>query len=893
MSLNIDANNINKINSKDSQSSIHTNLSSSSENVSVFQNNDEAIKQLCTQLQINEEQLKLLLDLYPDFYSFDPAKQAEIVQNNITSPSVNNETDKDVSTNAADNTNSSDSGSAENPEITEQPAFNHKEFSKLSAQEKLNVYALELAKNKFLYQDNNKKSIEDWNSLSEEERNNLVKNEFEALIKDKSNNLYDEKDINSYFNSKMTKLQTANYLEQNIDDFSKSDSRYISVSIHDYLFSQDKENLSKAQNAYIENQYVLSKAVIQACKDRGDTTYADGVDYNLTEDEIAAKFGKDGVLNSTTRVEVQMKYLQDKLDKGIQLNETEQAQYNRLNKLVNTLEGKAFLDAVKYKSSHPGEQVNYGRLDAFKKSEFGKDFEAAVNKEDKAFVVKAYLKKVSANLSPEEKAKLINELTIELMYDADNADAIVDIHSDAVENSDDKTQAVLAQTTASGLAELNAMNSDDYNEAGLLTLANTHEKLLEKEPKRAEMLASGTLNNISNKKLKSVSDVYSASKSENIQLKHADRALRLDIKDMADVEIQRTMLENVAENSSLRVRQNTGKRLDEAHKDNQLPLTGQFIKDKEVAKAMNEDGTFTRFHKDNKSDAFHMFKTRFEQNDFAKDEAVTQLNLLADNIKKVKEADIQLEMHNDIMTSKYSEVQEHAAGNIKDYDPTVQTEALGTVLASGNEKAIEAAAESVKYSPDCVKSEMAGVIEAYASDNAIQADNAIIEQFSDSISSKYNSIQEKIASGQILSDNELSLLSVSERRDYYASFFKKLPVDKKIKLLASMPDSQKKTVYTLIARTDSALFNAIIKDKDRAGQLLSMGLPEDVNTKIKGVVSFLAVSDIGYQNIAAKYDIEYDNNDAEAVNNRKYTTKPEDFDTKEIYKKDKKGNILA
>ena len=31
------------------------------------------------------------------------------------------------------------------------------------------------------------------------------------------------------------------------------------------------------------------------------------------------------------------------------------------------------------------------------------------------------------------------------------------------------------------------------------------------------------------------------------------------------------------------------------------------------------------------------------------------------------------------MQSKYSEVQEHAAGNIKDYDPTVQSQALDVV----------------------------------------------------------------------------------------------------------------------------------------------------------------------------------------------------------------------
>ena len=196
--------------------------------------------------------------------------------------------------------------------------------------------------------------------------------------------------INTYFDNKMLKLQTANYLEQNIDAFDKQDGKYIATSIHDYLFNLDSENLSKGQNDYLKNQYILSKAVVQACKDKGDTTYLDDVEYNLAEDEIAEKFDKNGILNGTTRVEVQMKYLQDKIDKGIELDATEKAVYNRLNKLVNSDEGRAFLDAVKYKSTHPDEQVNYGRLDALKNSEFGEDFEAAVNKEDKAFVVQAY-----------------------------------------------------------------------------------------------------------------------------------------------------------------------------------------------------------------------------------------------------------------------------------------------------------------------------------------------------------------------------------------------------------------------------------------------------------------------------------------------------------------------
>lgn len=890
MGLNIDTNNV-KINQTGGAQdrSVANAGTSTSGNVSIFQNNDEAVKQLCNKLQISKEQLGILLGLYPDFYTLDPAKQAEIVKNNVTSLSVNNETDKDVNiTNSNDKPNSSDAGNVDKPEVNEQPAFNHKEFSNLSVQEKVNVYALELAKNKFLYQGDNKKSIEDWNSLSDDERNSLVKNEFEALTKDKSKDLYDEKDISTYFNSKMTKLQTANYLEENIDDFSKSEGKFIAASKHDYLFSLDKENLSKGQNAYIENQYVLSKAVIQACKDKGDKTYADGVDYNLAEDEINAKFGKDGILNGTTKIEVQMKYLQDKLNKGIRLDETEQAQYNRLNKFINSEPGKAYLDTVKYMSSHPEEQVNYGRLDALKKSEFGKDFEAAGNTEDRAFVAKAYLKKATANLSPEDKARFINEFKTELMNDANNAELISDIYSYVIETSDDKTQTVLAQETkSSGSADLNAMNAGKFRGEALISLAITHEEMLKDDPDHAEMLAKGTMGNLDDAKFKIVSHIYAGSKSIKIQNDHVDRAYGAE-----DVNVQKEALTNTNNLSALEVRIKAGLRLDEAHKDNQIPLTEEFSQDKEVAKAMNEDGTIIRYDKDNIATASHILRTRFEQDDFSKDEAVNQLNILADNIKEVKYADVQLEMHNDIMQTKYSEVQEHVAGNIKDYDPTVQTKALETVLASGNEKAIDAAAESIKYSPDCVKSEMAEVVAAYASNNAIKADSAILEQFADAIAAQNKTIQEKIASGQVLSESELSTLSIAERRDYLTSFFKKLPVDKKIKLLASMPDSQKKTVYTLIARTDSTLFNAIIRDKDRADQLLSMGLPEDVNNKIKNVVSFLAVSDIGYQNIAAKYEIEYDN-DSNKTKNTAYTTMPQDFDTKEIYKKDKLGNILA
>ena len=84
----------------------------------------------------------------------------------------------------------------------------------------------------------------------------------------------------------MTKLQTASSLGLNKDEFMKKDPRYINSSIHDYLSGCLDKNLSEHQIMYKDSQYVLSRAVIKACKENGDDTYADGIEYNLAEDEI-------------------------------------------------------------------------------------------------------------------------------------------------------------------------------------------------------------------------------------------------------------------------------------------------------------------------------------------------------------------------------------------------------------------------------------------------------------------------------------------------------------------------------------------------------------------------------------------------------------------------------
>lgn len=157
-------------------------------------------------------------------------------------------------------------------------------------------------------------------------------------------------------------------------------------------------------------------------------------------------------------------------------------------------------------------------------------------------------------------------------------------------------------------------------------------------------------------------------------------------------------MEAVSQNSSLNVRKDISIRLPEAYKENQENAVRSFIQDKEVALYMNKQNILHKFDKDNQLGIFKIYQNRFEQNDFDRDETISNLNHLSDQIKDCDKNN-QLEMHNDIMSSKYSEVQTHAAGNIKSYDPSVQADAYETVFASGNQKAVEVAFQNLQTAP--------------------------------------------------------------------------------------------------------------------------------------------------------------------------------------------------
>ena len=885
---------------------------------------DTQKQELLKKLGITLEQYEALKAQVPDFDTLSLDKQAELIT------SLNTGKIETVQ-------NTSEQEEAAQPK-TEKQIYNEK-----TPEAKVEDCYLAFTKNTYIYGIKDKKgniiaqshSEEDWNKLSDAEKQAEIE-KIKAFI-DKDERLKNVKDTFLAATEKNSKLKedaadsvmrgilASEFNGVSYIEFLQKDEYERLGIVDEYLTTEEglnKDNLNASDKAYMKYYDTLKSQISKIVSERTGKDVGDNLDasdvakymryYNLDKTELMRNAILDKPAESRTAKEIEfiknfqnleqtrnkakaqnLLSLQDelnsyetKLQNGQELSAEERAAYNSIKQYFSGDEAKYLKE---FAEILPQPKTDYEKSVASEVENFQSQFKDFANGSDlETAAALSFLETKTKGMPEKDKAKYLD--TFLKFYNTEAAVNVYGVYAKQYKNLWDNNCHLDKQVnnlTSASLAD------QEKVENNIQSLENSNNPLRKRYA--AELTITG-----SNNLAKSCNPEDDGNKlSWN---NHASKFKDADVQ-IASQKMNETIFDEDKQNQAVRTLQSSENATEELQlyaSDNADKLKGKAQltsldiatdKSENALKRAAENGIFSRLEKENQQPAMALERQRLEERLY-KDDAIKYTNMLADQIKDCHK-DNQLAMHNEMMNSKYSEVQEHAAGNIKDYDPTVQAEALETVLASGNEKAIEAAAESVKYSPDCVKSEMAEVVEAYASDNAIQADSAILEQFADLIPSQSKTIQEKIASGQILSESELSTLSVSERRDYLASFFKKLPVDKKIKLLASMPDSQKKTIYTLIARTDSTLFNAIIKDKDRADQLLSMGLPEDVNNKIKGVVKFLAVSDIGYQNIAAKYDIEYDNNDAEIIKDRKYTTKPQDFDSKEIYKKDKLGNILA
>lgn len=828
------------------QSTASANVSANStlENVNV--KDSSAKQELLQRLQITEKQLESILLKSPDFYSLPVEKQTEIVatikaQAVETTPVINKSDETFSDTNPSSTTTAPSAD-----ELTATPRFDNKSYAELSTEQKFAVYAEELAKNKFIYAD--PKNPKDWNSLTDAQKQELIKAQSDALTSRNGKNVFSGDDVDKMLQYGMTKVQAANYLGVTLDELQSKEPDAVKEAMHDYVFDLDDDQRTEGQQIYFREQEFASNALRDYAKKHN---YEIGVAI-MSPNEIKKHCEALGV----NIYKVEKKYLENKKEQGALSNEDNE----RLEALTK-LDGLVTAVQDKLKDG----PVNYGRLAEFEKTDFGELYNSATTHEEKAVYIIKYLKSQDADVN--FKAEFISEL----VQKDEKLGAL--LYNEFIGSSSKEDKLKIAQSKIGYMPEMNSWGVNEFDEASTQALAQTQKEIHKTDSKRAQRIAMMSQNNADGEHLVHLSAVHAGFGDVEVERNLADRALNHDI---VDIKQQQEILTNTFNMSSSEARIFAGTNIDRAYKENQLPLHNQAIKDKVVNDAMANDGTYSRYAKENQTAALSAQKQRFEQDDYSKEDAIAGLNKLSDFIPDC-DKDNQLAMHKEMMTSKYSEVQEHVAGNIKNYDPSVQNDAMNVVYQSGNEKAIEIAVSNISgfKSPDVQQ---------------VALKQATMELADDEF-------QTKFANGT-LSQAEILQLSSSERRDYYINLFDKATATEKIKYLKELPAGRaKQTVYNLIGTYYKNLFVQMVSDDvQTAESMFNMGLKTQLHGIVKNCIITKAETNPSYKFLRDRLGLSANEEESlQIARTSNYSSVSNNFekDNFVLFPKDRHGNLLA
>ena len=834
--------------------------------VSVDVKSNTAKLELLKRLGITEEQLNVILNKYPDFYSLAPEKQLTIAAG-INTLQPEKETPKNQ---VKDSVSSSEPSNLtkENKDV-KISAFDNKAFAVASNADKTKIYAEELAKNKFMYADSrNVKNAENWQALSEDKKQELIKNELQALEakKDqKADSDIQKEKLSRMLQIGMTELQAANMQEISVEKMNKRGLAYKEQIVHEYVFDLPEAEQSDEQKKYLEIQAHKSELLCDYAKKQGVELSA-----TMSPSDLRAQAKKLGV-----KVEaLEIKELEEK-----QAREGKNFSSEDKTKLRNLRNVIAFSDVVEKieEKQKNGKFEKSGLLESFSDSDFGKEFFALDSSDGaKCKAVYGYVHTLPKDQkTPDKLANLFNELREKDPELAVKVQQYVLGNSSIAEQSEFvKSDNKLAQAVVS--SSINAIHTSVAIEK-----ARKDKAMQAEDPETAEALAVLRINSSDEDHKLATSKIDASFGNVNVEKAHVDVAHN---KDVVSAKAQLEMLNDTFDLGGIEAQKYAGVTNDQSYKENQLPLHNKAIQNKEVNDAMVEAGTYSRYASENQVSALTAHKQRYEQDDYTEKEAIAGLNKLSDYIADCSKHN-QLAMHNEMMTSKYSEVQEHTARNIKNYDLTVQADALSTVYKSGNEKAIATAVNEVLpaiKSPDAQQSALKQAVMELAgiSDNS--------------------DLQTKFANGT-LTKAEIAQLSSTERRDYYVRLFDNATPMEKIEYLKSLPSGKsRQTVYNLIGTYYKNTFKTLVEsDVTTAEAMYNMGLKTDLQNIVEATILFKAETNPSFKFLRDRLHLGGEN-DLASAETEPVTAKtinnfsiPKDFDTKELFKKDKNGIILA
>lgn len=896
--VNAENPNVNSTTSAASTSQASASAQAKPENTSIMAKpQDELLKKL----GITEAEYMAMVNANPEFATMSLEKQLEYISKNKTKTteqtSQNNNTAQpsqaataSESQSAATQTSAQTTQNETPKESLDHLYFNNADYSKLPLSKKLEVYVNEYTKNSFMYSDSeNPKTLDDWNNLSKEEQTKYIaeskkglEEKFSAVLSETSSDLKGKA-----IDAMMTDLQAANYGGYTIEQMNKLDQNQKSDLVYSYL-SEVKElapnTLSDSDKARLQYQQTLVDAV----------NHLAGQDNLCLAD--AKQYMKD---NNLTQTEVLQQYLTQKAQNG-ELSADEQKLLDKLNADINDpamqgvlmeakFQGLKNLEAELEEAKKNGDTARAEKLEKvinsddsvkirkwakayqiekkeppksyhkFRESSFGKLYEQTSDPQERAAILMAYVKEKYPN-SAKKQSKLAIELynglcsegidaaetkvsflSACLVFDPEigkkilsHKDVSTDVSTKSLNNIRKKNKNVpKAYDKINGQKQKNL-----YKDAKLYFERNGQSKLLE----HAKRLISSTQDVF----LDSALEIPDENKDEYIAaLGEANEDTEIANKNIditatyVNAELQLKSNETINQFATEETKAYGAVHTDLMLSENQTRLASMYTNDSRLAtEAFVEDGTWARFDKENQTEGMELAYNRTDEL-FEGEEKIDLLNTNADHIANADKEN-QLDMHNFYMESKYSDVVEHAAGNIYKYDESVQGDALDSTKNTGNQDAIDAAMSNFDKYADYVQENPK--YQAMQQETEVRQAQEVAQQVAE-----FHDQYEKLTGMQSNIDQEIT--DDEQKLSYIKNFLNASPQEQ-FKMLSKIPMSWQGTVFSKIATYCPQMLSGLVKQGYGQYILNTPGLDSDVVYKVVDIMLTCQTSD---KKAAAKY----------------------------------------
>lgn len=859
MSVNID--NIANIPGAQTSAKTSTVLQQKSETIPMV---DKAKMERAKQLGIDLARYNELVAQFPGFATASIDKQREIIATSNSASAKSPE--KEIS--------SEEPKEIESKKTVSSTGFDKAGYNKKDVAGKIEDCYSELARNIYIH-GLGKQNADDKNALqlkthSEEEWNNLSKDAKKAEVDklkafiDKNNVLAKlKKDLTSKFGNKdkevladhvMRCIQAANTNESSILDFMALDEYDCADKINDYLYTDNEfgaDNLNKADREYLEQNKLLKSEVTKYISEKRGEDIGDNLDmsdvgkyikyYNLNKEELlysALKSKqnltsfekkqleyynkvsntptynnliKDSKAKNILDLQVEYNALTAKKERGEELSPEQEGTYGILQETLNTDEAK---ELIQHARTLPTPKTSEEKKIVADYGDFKKSIAGHANGVTEFVLTYNYLNEKTEGMSTKEKGEYIANFMIYnpspsnarifgiYMKECPNLLEDIRLVEHAALNVDDMSESQFETSRKPVLTLSRSKNPSDQKRAAFA--ANSASSILE-ECKGPEYDGLKVSNSRCNAQIPGADSVLTTNTNATItDPEKATKAQRYVTKGKYATEETHRYTADKAKYFPPDAQYGIVKDVIDASSKATAYIAENDIVSGLAAKAQTP--TFEYTHK--KIDEY-----------YDGDDAIKYSKALASQIPQC-DKDNQLDMHNDIMTSKYSEVQQYAASQISKLDPTVQAEAIQTAYATGNESVIAAAsAEVVKCAPD-VQQLVAPVIVVQ---NAMDSDSL-------SSDDKF-----KLLNSLNLTSDQIAKLSPKEKREYFTKLFKQASISDKMKMLGTLSGTQQKSAYTLICRYYPEILSSMVEG-GKGKSLLDMGLPIDINNKIIGLM---------------------------------------------------------